>query len=88
MKPLLIIALCSGIGACATPTDAPLSPTFGEALASMDRQIIPVAVSDLPPEDSGARATLAIQRGDKGEPKQPTLQGTSNMKITLVPAEK
>jgi len=85
MRSLLIVALCTGVGACETPTDAPMSPIFGQAVASMDRQIIPVAVSDLPPEDSGARAALGIARADRGEPKQPNVQGTSSMRVTVVP---
>lgn len=85
MKRLLLIAVCAGMAGCSTPLDAPMSDTFGLAVASMNNQIIPAEVSDLPPEDSGARAVLAIQRADRGEPKQPPAQGTTEMKVTLVP---
>jgi hypothetical protein len=86
MRLLLILTLCAAAGACTTgPTDAPLSDTFGQAFAAMDRQIIPAAVSDQPPEDSGARAVLGVARADRGEPKEPPATGTSSLRVQMVP---
>lgn len=86
MRLLLIITLCTAASACTTePVDAPLSDTFGQAFASMDRQIIPAPVSDQPPEDSGARAVIGIARADRGEPKEPPAIGTSDLKVHVLP---
>lgn len=85
MKPLLILAACAGLAACATPTDGPESATFGQAVASMDVQIVHRPVSSLPPEDSGARGTLAAQRLEKDKVKEPSAPETSDIRMTVVP---
>jgi hypothetical protein len=85
MRVLLILAASAAAAGCTTPVDAPQSSAFGLAVASMDAQIIPAAVSDLPPETSGARSTLAIARYQKGEPKKLENQTTSDLNVTLVP---
>jgi len=86
MRLLLILTLCAATGACSTqPVDAPLSDTFGQAFAAMDRQIIPATVSDQPPEDSGARAVMGVARADRDQPKEPPAVATSDAKISLIP---
>jgi hypothetical protein len=80
MRILILVPLCAaGLVGCAAPVDAPLSPTFGQAVASMQVQVIPVAVSDLAPESSGARAVAAVRRYEKGEVKRLETQSTSAM---------
>lgn len=85
MKRLLILALCGGLSACNTATDAAMSDTFGQAVASMNSQIIPVAVSDQAPESSGARGAIGVHRSDNADPKPLEAEGTSDVKVTLVP---
>jgi hypothetical protein len=85
MRVLLILAASAAAAACTTPVDGPQSSSFGVAVASMDAQIIPAAVSDLPPESSGARSVLAIARSEKGEPRKLESQTTSALTINLVP---
>jgi hypothetical protein len=78
MRILILVPLCAaGLVGCAAPLDAPLSPNFGLAVASMQAQVIPVAVSDLPPESSGARGVAAVRRYEKGEVKKLETQSTS-----------
>ncbi|RAK60808.1 hypothetical protein DJ021_13815 [Phenylobacterium hankyongense] len=78
MRTLLPVFLAAaGLCGCAAPLDAPLSPAFGQAVATMQAQVIPVAVSDLPPESSAARSVAAIGRYEKGEVKRLETQATS-----------
>lgn len=79
MRPLILASLCAGLCGCVQSIDAPLSPTFGQALASMDSQIIPAAVSSLPPPANGARAATAIGRLEKGQVYKPETQNTSSI---------
>jgi hypothetical protein len=85
MRLVLVLAACCVASACSTPVDAPLSPTFGQAVASMQSQIIPVEVSELPPEGSGARGAAAIARYQKGEVRKLETQTTSALTINLLP---
>jgi hypothetical protein len=86
MRPLAIIILCAGICACNTPIDAPMSPTFGEAKASMNEHVIAQGPpSELPPTSSGVRAAAAIERYLRGDPKAPQAQSTSDVKVSLAP---
>ncbi|RAK52535.1 hypothetical protein [Phenylobacterium deserti] len=78
IRPLAILPLLA-LGACTTPLDAPLSPTLGQAVASMDAQIIPPTETDLPPESSGARGVAAVDRYQRGRVKQPPVTGTSEV---------
>lgn len=85
MRPLLILSMCLIPGGCATPLDAPMSPNFGQAVASMNVQIVPHQVSDLPPDSSARRSALAIERYEKGEVKKLETQATSELAIQVVP---
>lgn len=77
----------AALAGCASSVDAPMSSTFGQAVASMDSQIIaPTRISDDPPASSGARAAAAIARYEKGEVKNPAPAATSAVAITLAPA--
>ncbi|WP_395670241.1 hypothetical protein [Phenylobacterium sp.] len=78
MRPLIATLTCLlGLGGCVESIDAPMSPTFGQALASMDAQIVRSPMSDLPPESSGAVGVAATMRYQKGEVKKPETQATS-----------
>jgi len=71
--------------ACTTPIDAPQSPTLGEAVATLDKQIIaPAKVTDAPPESSAARAAEAIKRYERDEPRRPDVYATSHVSSTSV----
>ena len=86
IRPLAILPLLA-LGACTTPLDAPLSPTLGQAVASMDAQIIPPTGIDLPPESSGARGVAAVGRYERGRVKQPPASGTSAIGILQASGE-
>lgn len=86
MRFAFVFAGCAVLAACATPVDAPLSPTFGQAVASMQSQIISTEVSELPPESSGMRAAAAVTRYHKGEVRKLEAQSTSALTINLVPS--
>jgi len=80
MRTLILISACAAaLGGCAQSIDAPLSSTFGQAVATMDSQIIPAPISDLPPSSSGAVAVAAIGRYEKGEVIKPESQSTSTL---------
>lgn len=74
LRGLLPIA-AAGLGAlaagCSTPIDEPLSPAFGRAVASMDRQIIDPTPATGLPETSGERAATAVRNLHRGEVKEP-----------------
>jgi uncharacterized lipoprotein YajG len=86
-----LIALTAAAGAaallagCATPLDTPLSPQLGQAVASMNAQIIPAAVSDEPPESSAARSAAAVRRYEQGKVKEPATTRTSGIEISPEP---
>jgi hypothetical protein len=80
MSTLLRLLAVSAISlsACSTPIDAPMSTTFGEAVATLDKQIIPPPVpNDAPPESSATRGVLAVHRYERGEPRRPDTYSTS-----------
>ncbi len=80
MRRLIPLLLFLGCAACAEDVSAPLSPTLGEAYASMDAQIIPAPVVEGPPTSSAARAVRGIDRYEHGQqPLQvaPTSEGFS-----------
>ncbi|MDB5466592.1 MAG: hypothetical protein JWQ46_1354 [Phenylobacterium sp.] len=77
LKFAALLSLCMGATACANSLDAPLSPTFGQAVASLQSQIVPASVSTEPPVSSGARGAAAIQRLEKGQVMQPDYGATS-----------
>jgi hypothetical protein len=79
MKLVALAALCAAAGGCQTPLDAPPSPTFGQAVASMQSQIIPAEVSNEPPESSAARGVAAIERYEAG--KVDPLQNTTTSNV-------
>ncbi|CAN7415436.1 hypothetical protein LJR219_002648 [Phenylobacterium sp. LjRoot219] len=82
MRTLILTSVCAvGLCGCVQSIDAPLSPTFGQAVASMDTQIIPVRPSDQPPSANGARAASAIARLEKGEVYKPETANTSNVSV-------
>jgi len=87
MTRLLILPVLFGLAACTTPLDAPLSPTLGQAVASMDVQIIPAPADDRPPESSGARGVAAIKRYETGRVKQPRGAGTSEIGMVQASAD-
>ena len=72
----LLAAVTLALGGCAERIDAPLSPTFGLAVASLDSQIAhPGPVDPRPPVSSGARGVAAIRRLEAGKvivPATPT----------------
>ena len=85
MRPLVILVLCFGAAAC-TSVDAPLSPVFGEARASMKEQIIAQGPpSDLPPSGSAVTGAAAIERYLRGAQKQPQQEDTSGSQVVLTP---
>lgn len=89
MRILILSASAVALTACSSAAlDAPQSPTFGLAVASMQSQILATEVSDLPPESSGHRAAAAIARYEKGEVRKLDAQTTSNLTINLVPVAK
>ena len=79
---ILISASAVALSGCAQSIDAPLSTNFGQAVATMDSQIIPAQISDQPPSSSGAVAAAAVGRYEKGEVKKPETQNTSNVAIS------
>ncbi|CAN7382429.1 hypothetical protein LJR225_002386 [Phenylobacterium sp. LjRoot225] len=80
MRTLILMSVCAvGLCGCAQNLDAPLSPTFGRAVASMDTQIIPTPISSEPPSGSGVHGAAAIGRYDKGQVYKPETQNTSNV---------
>lgn len=87
MRTLMLLAAGLLGAGCTTPLDAPLSPTFGQAVASMQSQIIPAEVSLEPPPSSGRRAADAIGRLERGEVKQPDVQSTSDIAVSIVPSQ-
>jgi hypothetical protein len=83
MRTLILASLlAAGLSGCVQSIDAPMSPTFGQAVATMDTQIIPTAVSDQPPSTSGAVAAAALGRYEKGQVYPPETQSTSNLSGT------
>ena len=78
---LLIPVLAAALAGCTqsldASLDAPMSKNLGQAVASMDSQIIPAPVSTLAPDETGARAALAIGRYEKGEVYPPLTPATS-----------
>jgi hypothetical protein len=79
MRTLLLMSVCAaGLGGCADNVDAPLSPTFGQAVASMDTQIIPAPISDQPPASAGEVGAAAVGRYYHGQIKAPETQSTSS----------
>jgi hypothetical protein len=79
MRTFLLVSVCAaGLCGCADSVDAPLSPTFGQAVASMDTQIIPAPISDQPPAGSGEVGVAAVGRYDHGQVKPPETQTTSS----------
>jgi len=88
MRTLIFMsALAAGLAGCAGQVDAPLAASFGQAVATMDTQIVPAPVSDEAPVGAGVTAVAAIERYRKGEVKQPQVQATSNARVTFVPYE-
>lgn len=81
-RQILIALAAASLTGCAGALDAPMGTRFGEAVASMQAQAIPAPVSDLPPEDSGARAAAAISRLQKGEVRKPEAPSTSTVGVT------
>jgi hypothetical protein len=72
-----LLLTAASLAGCAERLDAPLSPTFGQAVASMDAQIIPAPATEAPPEGSAARGVAAIRRYEKGQPRPLEAAGTS-----------
>ena len=71
MRALAVILAAAGLAACASPADAPLSSTFGQAVASMDSQIIDPTPAEGLPETSGARAVMGIRKYQEDRVTQP-----------------
>jgi hypothetical protein len=82
MRYPLILAAALGAAACQTPLDAPLSPTLGLAVATMQHQIVPTPVTDAPPEGSAARSAAAIDRYVRGEVTPLEQPNTSDLNVT------
>ena len=64
---IYVIAAPLLLAGCERPLDAPLSTSFGQAVASMNVQIVPGPVSTAPPEGSGATGAAAIGRYETGK---------------------
>jgi hypothetical protein len=72
LGPLAIAAAGALATACTTgPLDAPLSTTFGEAVASMDRQIIDPTPAQGLPSTSAVKAADAIARYENDRVTEP-----------------
>jgi hypothetical protein len=85
MRTLILMSVCAvALCGCAESLDAPLSPIFGKAVASMDAQIIPTPISDQAPSSSGAVGVAAIARYEKGQVYKPASQSTSSVSATYV----
>jgi hypothetical protein len=84
MRTHTLAALCAAaLAGCAAPLDAPLSPSLGEAVATLQSQIIPPpAADDRPGESSAARAAAAIARYDNGKVIPPAEASTSAVSLT------
>jgi hypothetical protein len=74
----MLAAVAAGCSSTASAVDAPLSPTFGVAVASLQAQIVP-ATTDGPLTSSAARGASAIRRYERGEPKTMGDYATSNV---------
>jgi hypothetical protein len=72
-----LLAAAVPLAACADRADAPLSPSLGAAVASMDVQIIDPTPAEGIPEGSGAKAALAIRRYETGRVKPPPSAGAT-----------
>jgi hypothetical protein len=82
MRTLIIGSVCAlglGLCGCVQSVDAPMSPTFGQAVATMDTQIIPTHVSDQPPASSGEVGAAAIGRYQKDQVYKPETQSTADV---------
>jgi hypothetical protein len=80
MRILILASVCAaGLCGCAQSVDGPLSPIFGKAVASMDTQIIPVAVSEEQPSSSGVIGVAAVGRYEKDQKKEVETQNTSKI---------
>ena len=67
-RSLLALGGMALLAGCAEHIDAPLSPTFGVAVATLDSQIVNPGPVDLrPPTSSAARGVLAIRRYEAGK---------------------
>lgn len=69
--PALAAAGLIGLAGCANEIDAPLSPTFGASVASMNNQIIDPTPAQGIPETSGAKGSAAIARYEEDRVKDP-----------------
>jgi len=79
------LAAALALAGCAERIDAPLSPTFGVAAASLDSQIAHPGPVDLrPPVTSGARAVLALRRYETDKVIQPANSSTSEVSASSV----
>ena len=75
----VLVATGLGAVACTTPVDEPMNFNFGRAVASLDSQIAPHPVDPRPPEDSAARAALAVRRMETDQVKDPPGAYTSQV---------
>jgi hypothetical protein len=71
VSTIATLALGAAAAACSGQIDAPLSSTFGQALASMDNQIIDPTPAVGVPETSAAKGVLAIERYENDRVKPP-----------------
>jgi hypothetical protein len=71
--------LLAGLTGCAERADAPLSPTFGMAVASLQAQIVPPAAVPGPAQSSAARGIVAVTRYERGQPRALETAPTSNV---------
>ncbi|WP_374471717.1 hypothetical protein [Phenylobacterium sp.] len=76
---MFVTAAGLGLGACSTPLDAPLSPSFGVAAATLQSQAIPPAPDPGPRASSAARGVAAIRRYEAGEVKEAETQAASQL---------
>jgi hypothetical protein len=68
-RALAMLVAAVALAGCAERLDAPLSPAFGKAVASLDAQIVPPDPSDGPADSSASRGVAAVRRYEKGQPK-------------------
>lgn len=80
MRTIAALTLAAaGLTACVGSVDGPQSAVFGEGLASVRAQAVPVTVSDAPPQTSGQAAAAAVQRYHEGKTKPVETYSTSTL---------
>ncbi|MDB5448761.1 MAG: hypothetical protein JWQ97_4078 [Phenylobacterium sp.] len=83
-----LLALAAGLAGCADRTDradAPLSATFGQAVASLQSQVIPPSPDQGATVSSAVRGAAAIRRYERGQPRPLEAAPTSSLAYAPAP---